>query len=49
METITFNTVRFEKVADGLKIIHIKTGGSIVLSAAQVEKWAIVQLRKLFT
>jgi hypothetical protein len=48
MEQITFPNIRLEKVSGGLKIIHIKTGGYIVLTVAEFEKLAISQLKKFF-
>ena len=49
MEQITFKSIRLQKELDGLRIIHLQTGGSILLSVGQVERWAFQQLRKMFT
>lgn len=48
MEQITFKSIRLQKELDGLRIIHLQTGGSILLSVGQVERWAFQQLRKMF-
>lgn len=48
METITLSAVKLSKEPDGLRITHLKTGANILVSFAQLERWAIAKLRSLF-